>query len=101
MMCLKDDNPFLLMEYLCHEGRNPDVGGPLHLLDKTMIISAEIGKAAMTTLAHFHGIWLKWLHQTHGQPKTIGGFNPDQFKKIFGTKVPMAWLKDYVLKAHT
>ncbi len=70
----------------------------MHLLGKEKIITPEVGRAAMTTLAHYHGIWIKWLNNAE-PPKTIGGHTPEDFKRVFTVKFHMNWMKD-LLKGH-
>ena len=89
---VKADIGFILMEDVTFPGRDSAFGGKLHVVDKTKIISPEIGKAAMKSLAHFHGIWLTWL--TKVEPKTVGGMTKDQFYDIFAMVGKLRDMKD-------
>ncbi len=91
LLFVKPDKGFLLIENLTFPGRDLGVGGKLHMVDKTKIINVEVGKAAMRSLAHFHGIWLTWL--TKKEPCIIGGMTKQDFIDVFAIKWRMKDIK--------
>ncbi len=92
-----DSKALLVLEDLSHPDRDPDRGGPLHVEDKKAIIDVSLAKVVMSSLAHFHGIWLTWI--TKREPETIGGMTVDELRRIFHFNFSKNLMKE-ALKVH-